>query len=296
MNMRTLKYISSLLCCSAALMACSSEEETIDCEEKVPLEITIGSGTRSIIEGTTIPNQTSFGIYGVDGYGYRAIDNLSVFYDGNCKLSQDVYLGKSYMLIKAYYPYSAEIKDYIANIDIRDQIDFLYGNAVDSYGFPDKIDRSNPKATISFKHALSRITFKVKHTEAYGEDFTLSSLFISPIYLTADYNVYSQTITKRQLNEPTFKIDRTITKDFVSFDLLMIPLDENDHPRWIMFSDKNGSIGNTTIEGEWKAGQQYTYEVTFDDNGIKISEAVITPWETTTLSQIDITDDNLVTK
>ena len=114
--------------------------------------------------------------------------------------------------------------------------------------------------------------------------------------MTADYNVYSQTITKRQLNEPTFKIDRTITKEFTSFDLLMIPLDENDHPRWIMFSDKNGSIGNTTIEGEWKAGQQYTYEVTFDDNGIKISEAVITPWETTTLSQIDITDDNLVTK
>lgn len=292
--MKAIKYIIPCLCSTALLMACSSENETNESETKVPLEISIGNNTRSIIEGTTIPTQTQFGIFGEYNQKINDIDNMSVFYDGKCKLSKDVYLNNSSMHIKAYYPYSSKVEKGIAEIDIRDQIDFLYGSAVDSKGELQVVNNSNPKANIVFKHALSRLTFKVRHTAAYGGDFKLTKIFITPVYVTANFNVISQELTPSLLNEPTFPLNVTVTEDFTSFDLLMIPLPENSHPRWILFSGDNISYGNTTLEGEWAAGQQYTYEITFDDNGIKVSEAVITPWESFTQPGIDITDDNLV--
>lgn len=294
--MKAIKHIIPCLYCTALLMACSSENEGNESETKVPLEISIGNNTRSIIEGTTIPTQTQFGIFGEYNQVIKDVDNMSVFYDGKCKLSKDVYLNNSSMHIKAYYPYSSKVEKGIAEIDIRDQIDFLYGSAVDSKGELQIVNNSNPKANIVFKHALSRLTFKVRHTAAYGGDFKLTEIFISPVYVTANFNVISQELTTTFFNEPTFPLNLTVTKDFTSFDLLMIPLPENSHPRWILFSGDNISYGNTTLEGEWAAGQQYTYEVTFDDNGIKVSEAVITPWESSTQPGIDITDDNLVNK
>ena len=132
--MKAIKYIIPCLCSTALLMACSSENETNESETKVPLEISIGNNTRSIIEGTTIPTQTQFGIFGEYNQKINDIDNMSVFYDGKCKLSKDVYLNNSSMHIKAYYPYSSKVEKGIAEIDIRDQIDFLYGSAVDSKG------------------------------------------------------------------------------------------------------------------------------------------------------------------
>ena len=292
--MKAIKYIIPCLCSTALLMACSSENETNESETKVPLEISIGNNTRSIIEGTTIPTQTQFGIFGEYNQKINDIDNMSVFYDGKCKLSKDVYLNNFSRHIKAYYPYSSKVEKGIAEIDIRDQIDFLYGSAVDSKGELQVVNNSNPKANIVFKHALSRLTFKVRHTAAYGGDFKLTKIFINSVYVTANFNVISQELTPSLLNEPTFPLNVTVTEDFTSFDLLMIPLPENSHPRWILFSGDNISYGNTTLEGEWAAGQQYTYEITFDDNGIKVSEAVITPWESSTQPGIDITDDHLV--
>ena len=292
--MKAIKYIIPCLCSTALLMACSSENETNESETKVPLEISIGNNTRSIIEGTTIPTQTQFGIFGEYNQKINDIDNMSVFYDGKCKLSKDVYLNNSSRHIKAYYPYSSKVEKGIAEIDIRDQIDFLYGSAVDSKGELQVVNNSNPKANIVFKHALSRLTFKVRHTAAYGGDFKLTKIFITPVYVTANFNVISQELTPSLLNETTFPLNVTVTEDFTSFDLLMIPLPENSHPRWILLSGDNISYGNTTLEGEWAAGQQYTYEITFDDNGIKVSEAVITPWESSTQPGIDITDDHLV--
>lgn len=296
--MKTMKYITSLLCCASLLMACSSEEEIKESETKVPLEVTVSGGneSRSVIEGTTIPPQTSFGIYGVNSNFSitNSLDNISVFYDGNCKLAKDVYLNNTSIFVRAYYPYSSDTKNGMASIDIRKQVDFLYGSAVMSDGKLQEINRSNPKASIVFQHALSRITFKVKHTDAYGDDFKLSSIFISNIYVTATFDILKQELKPVLPNEPTFDINVTVGKEFSTFDLLMIPADA--HSVGIILYDSNIKGQWVKLpEGVWKAGQQYTYEVTFDNNGIKISEAAITPWNTTIEQESEITDDNLVT-
>ena len=42
--------------------------------------------------------------------------------------------------------------------------------------------------------------------------------------------------------------------------------------------------------GEWRAGQQYTYDVIFDADTVHISEAVILPWDCVTDEETIITD------
>ena len=295
--MKTMKYVVMLLGCLPFLTACSNDEENNEIVANVPLEIELsGSATRSIIEGTTLPTQTSFGIYGTtdDKTIMSSINNLSVFYDGKCKLEKEVLLDNTTFHIKAYYPYSKEVEKGIVNLNITDQVDFLYGGGTDAAGKQQEINSQNPKADIVFKHALSRITFKVKHTERIAEDFKLSGIFISPVYMTATYNVLTQELTPVQLNEPTFKLDVTVGKEFSSFDLLMIP--DVEHDKGIILYDSNNKGQWVMLpESAWKAGQQYTYEVTYDNNGVKISEAVITAWTTSIQDESEITDDNLVT-
>lgn len=296
--MKTMKYVAMLLGCMSFLTACCNDEENNEIVANVPLEIELsGSATRSIIEGTTLPTQTSFGIYGTtdDKTIMSSINNLSVFYDGKCKLEKEVLLDNTTFHIKAYYPYSKEVEKGIVNLNITDQIDFLYGGGIDAVGKQQEINSQNPKADIVFKHALSRITFKVKHTERIAEDFKLSGIFISPVYMTATYNVLTQELTPVQLNEPTFKLDVTVGKEFSSFDLLMIPAEANSDRGIILFDSNDKGQWVKLPEGDWKSGQQYTYEVTFDNNGVKISEAVITAWTTSTEEESEITDDNLVT-
>ena len=298
--MKAINILISIYCCTAMLMACNAEEEMRESEIKVPLEINIDNGTtRSVIEGTTIPYQTSFGIIGeYNNQLINEIGNISVFYDGQCKLSKDVYLDNSSMFIKAYYPYSSTLHKNLAEIKIQDQVDFLYGSAVNSDGELQVINSSNPKANIVFKHALSRITFKVRHTTAYGSDFTLKSVFIDYVGITAFFDLTLQHLTPIEYASSTFPLSVFVTKEFTSFDLLLFPTTKHEEwvgAKWIRFSGVKGTLGDITLEGKWEAGQQYTYEVTFDDNGITVSKAIITPWESTTQSGIDITDNNLVT-
>lgn len=93
------------------LAACSQQDnEPINMEgELVPLEISVSADTRTIIDGSTLPDLTSFGIFGVTqetGELQEDIENVSVEYvKGECTLSRDVLLDERPTSIYAYYPY-----------------------------------------------------------------------------------------------------------------------------------------------------------------------------------------------
>ena len=297
--MKTVYYITSLLCCMTMLQACSSEEEIRKSETKVPLEINIGNSTRSVIEGTTIPTQTSFGIFGIpssyyyDGTIVEDINNVSVFYDGKCTLQKDIWLDNSIIYLRAYYPYKESVQRYL-ELNVYDQIDYLYGESV-LQGHPYYVSNTNPKTDILFKHILSRITFKVRHTNKITKDFKLYKVSTVPVCWSALFDVLTRKYSEQSMNgDPQFKIDVNVTEEFSSFDLLMIPF-KSDRVRIGLSDDQNKYYSCNLLNVNWEAGQQYTYEITFDDSGIKVGEVVITPWEPTTQSGIDITDNNLVT-
>lgn len=296
--MKTLKYFGLILCSTTLWVACSNEETGRENVTKVPLEIQIGSvDTRTIIEGTTLPMESTFGIVGTtdDATIMSNINNLSVAYDGKCHLEKEVLLDKTSFHIRAYYPYKDDFENGDVFWHVRDQVDFLFGSGVDASGNVQEINNQNPKANIVFKHALSRITFKVKHTEQIAEDFNLTKIILLPVYETAMLYPIPQTIKPNALTEVSFDIDFTVGKEFTTFDLLMLPTEANSDRGIYLYDSLDKNIWVKLPEGDWKSGQQYTYELIYDDNRITISEAVITPWNYTMQEESEITEDNLAT-
>ena len=299
--MKNIKCLTSVAFCMTMLMACSSEEEIKESETKVPLEISIGNSARSIVEGMTIPYQTSFGIFGIpysysfDGTIVQDINNVSVFYDGQCTLSKDVLLDSTPIYIKAYYPYNKDLKDGLITINSTDQTDYLFGESVWA-DHPYYVDNNNPKTDIVFRHVLSRLTLKIKHTEKYGDDFKLTDLSMYPLYKSTQFYVYNGRLWESIWNNTwtDFRINMNVSKDFHTVDYLLIPFTITGTVS-IMLTQENKSYDICKIPGKMEGGKQYSYEIIYDDNGIKVSEAVITPWESTTQPGIDITDNNLVT-
>lgn len=295
--MKTKKYAVLLLCCLPFWTACSNEVENNESVAQVPLQIQVeGVSSRAILEGTTLPMESHFGIYGTtdDNTFMSHVNNLGVFYDGECQLEKNVLLDKTSFHIRAYYPYIEDTEKGEVYVDVKKQIDLLYGSGVDANGKLQDINNQNPKATIVFKHALCRITFKVRHTEKMTEDFRLSTIYLCAVPELTWFNVISQQFGNKDFGTAYFEIDLPVRKEYSSLDLLMIPAEDNGD-RGIEMHGSNGKGYWVKLpEGDWKSGQQYTYELVFDNNGITISEAIITPWNTTVEQGTEITDDNLV--
>lgn len=300
--MKTIKNLTSALLCAIIVSACGSEDVSKESETRVPLAITIGNyDTRSIIEGTTIPYQTSFGIFGIpnsysfDGTIADDINNVSVFYDGQCTLSKDVLLNSTPIYLKAYYPYNKDLTGRYITISSSGQTDYLFGESVLA-GHPYYVNNKSPKADIVFRHVLSRLTLRIKHTEKYGDDFKLTELSVYPLYESTQFDVYTGKLLESKWKDKwtEFPVNMNVSKDFHTVDYLIIPFTITGTVS-IMLTKENKSYDICKIPGKMEGGQQYTYDIIYDDNGIKVSEAIITPWESTTQPGIDITDSNLTT-
>lgn len=294
--MKTIKYIAVLMCCASFFSACSSNNEEIVSEvTKVPLELTVANNsTRAAIEGTTLPYQTNFGLFIYNGYNKLTDDpqNVSVFYDGNCKMSNDIYLSKSPKYVKAYWPYQEYHNDGMISVNPYEQIDLLCGSSYDADGNIKKVDQDNPKADLVFSHVMSRIVFKIRRTAAFGRDIHLSRINISNMNLEAQLDCMSSKIVNAYMGEWSSVVDINATEGISVIDYLVIPVSEGEHE--ISLYDSEENIYNIVIHtGEWLPGVQYTYEIVFDDNGINVSEAQITEWEVVTQKESEITDENI---
>lgn len=291
-----MKYIAVFLCCASIFSACSSMDEEIVSEAtKVPLELTVSNkSTRAAIEGTTLPYQTNFGLFIYNEYNKLTDDpqNVSVYYDGNCKMSNDIYLRKSPMYVKAYWPYQEYVNNGLLSVNIYEQIDLLCGSSYDEEGNIKKVDQDNPKADLVFSHVMSRIVFKIRRTAAFGRDIHLSRINISNMNLEGQLDCMSSKIVNTYIGEWSSVVDINVSEDISVIDNIIIPVLEGGHE--ISLYDSEENIYNTIIyTGEWLPGVQYTYEIVFDDNGIKVSEAQITEWEVETQEGSEITDENI---
>lgn len=295
--MRAIKYMVTLLGSVSLWTACTNGQTFEEDEGKVPLEIEVmNRNERAVLDGNTLPFQTSFGIYGVTEEGSaladRSVRNLPVFYDGICHPAEKVLLGEEKMALKAYYPYSEEVEEGILPIDIHDQTDILYGESVATEGGIGYVNKQSPKAHIAFSHLMSRLTLRVRHNEGYGADFMLMNISLFPSCQTAQWDVLSHVLTPGQTGLCTWPIEVMVTNEFTSVDLLVIPMEDGGTtPKSILLSGDSGE--GQWIElpgGDWKSGQQYTYEVIFEDNKIRVNETDITPWEVITEPDQEITD------
>ena len=97
-NIQAIFYLATMIGGVLSVASCNNENETITASKQVPLEIQTGSvqTTRSIIEGSTLPEECQYGIFAMYGKEREVIDggmNVCVNYSkGVSTLNKSVYL------------------------------------------------------------------------------------------------------------------------------------------------------------------------------------------------------------
>lgn len=291
-----LSIIAAISCFAWLLSACTEQNEAIaDADgEAVPLEINLkGCDTRAVITGNTLPDESILGIFAVNDDNKVGYNNIhSVYTQNQWTLSETVYLTESDKRIYAYYPYSEEANLNSVSINTQEQIDHLYGYAVNENNQMTTVNATNPKANILLKHALSRITLHIKKAESNKKEGAVYNVALAGVPLSATLDISNGSIKTADNGDLVIKSVIKLTTEGENIDILVPPTKAENIMLSIDINEKYHSVQMPV--GVWKSGQQYTYTVEVSDNSLQIGEASITPWDDNLQEGIEVGDNNYV--
>lgn len=287
--------------------ACGQQDnEPMDMEAKrAPLEISVSADTRTIIEGSTLPEESQFGIFGVTAETRELqedIENVFVNYiKGECTLSRDVPLDERSTYIYAYYPYSEEA--WLNGVPVEmnaGMTDYLYGCSYDvATGQNTTVNNAQPHANIRFKHAMAQVRLIAYKTVDYEGNAFVASFVVNGVPLHGTMEVTTGEIKVTQWGDMTFKITNPDNlhvegEGTTTYRFLAIPTD-NVADRTVLIELDGEYVVVPLPDTAWEAGQQYTYTLVVDEShNVLVTKSEITPWENNTQDEITVDDDNYV--
>lgn len=287
------------------LAACSQQDnEPVNISsELVPLEVSVGVDTRDIIQGSTLPDLSNFGIFGVTqetGELQEDIENVGVEYvKGECALNRDVLLDERPTSIYAYYPYNETATLNSVPVQMNDgTTDYLYGCSYDlATGTNTTVNNAQPHATIYFKHALAQVRLIAYKTADYEGDAYVAGFVVNGVPLYGTMDVTTGDITDTEWGDMVMKVTGSNNlfvegEGTTTYRFLAIPTDRIGDR--MMLIELDGEYVTVPLPATvWEAGQQYTYTLVVDGAGsIRVGEAVITPWENNEEPGLVIGDEN----
>lgn len=301
--MKTYQYLLNGVALMAGLFtfsACSNEDETMNTDKRVPLEIELkGIETRAIIEGSTLPD-CEFGMFVTDADGNIEHSGIRVYYMNNSvyKWDKDVMLDEADRYVYACYPYTGDY-DGMNIVVSAGETDYLSGYAANSDLQKAPVNANNPKASIYMKHLLSRITLNICKAEGNNDNLELYYAGFKGTYSSGWYNMKNGEFASRNANDYKIVMKSAIGYEPTKVEILAIPTETLEGVQLCLDGETLGcDIYNIPMPaGEWKAGQQYTYNIVFESpEKVSISAADITPWEPNNQDEIIVGNENEVTK
>ena len=295
----------------AALAACSSEKEENAQEHGVPMSISTEiTQTRSAITGTTFGNGDKIGVYALNSGGTQydtgSMNMQSAFNGTNWTFpTGSVYLKTPNATVYAYYPYNATnttttVPVNILPNDSTGQTDYLYGTA------SSVVNATNPKAQITFKHALSMITLSITKTDGGTGAGLLTSVSLknasakTVLSTKGSMDIISGTITPTADTYATLSANVNQKMDLstpVTTDFLFIPVKTSAD--LILTITVDGRMYDVALPStDFKAGNKYVFPVTVSvtNNKLTVGGCYILDWISETASPTSITDDSNATQ
>ena len=280
-----------------SFLACSSDDEQAGgTEAGVPLQIELLQvPTRSVIYGTTLPDNSQYGIYVTSGWPNTPItggNNVAVdYHGGKSTISRDILLDETECPVYAYYPYSAQQSLDKMTLEVESQTDYLYGMAVREDGSKDFISKYNPVARIQMSHALALLRFNIIQAGEASQSNTISSIILyeSPVKCTMDLTDNKLSNYEYGNNEVDCKL--TVTSSVQTVDVLAIP-SEKQYLGLCFMLNGNTQYVNRTLN--LQPGNCYSFLVTVESSDkLTISKAIITPRENNTMPSLNLDADIL---
>lgn len=299
-------HLCPLLLAATLLTAAACSNDTpadpAPADSPVALELQVaGIGTRAVIDGTTLPDPCTYGVY-VMMEDIPVATNVAVNYAGGVSTPETPiylpYAGVDYQVM-AFYPYRESATDPAA-IDlgsVEEQIDFLYVNRDPDTDQTLTVTQESPTATLHFHHAMARITLRIRKAEDNTNDYRLTDVVIDGIHDYSSFNLLAGHCIDQRSSLSAF--DRDFTESDLSAEceanVLVFPVDLSTRDvrlvLWLNGEQVYAPIPTTV----WRGGEQYTYEVVINDAGVvRVGEAVITPWENNTHDGITVDNDDQV--
>lgn len=311
-------YLATMIGGMLSVASCNNAEEVDSIDKQVPLEIQVGGvqATRSIIEGNKLPEECQYGIFAMEGSSGDATltDGINARVDyikGTSTLSRNIYLPNGVnSTIYAYYPFNKEYNstDFLIGamrIETDSQTDYLYGYSADSDNKLTQVNTEQPKANIYFKHAMARVTMRIKKAADNENSYKFPYINL----LNVDKNAYINVLEGGAILDPSGTANLTAkpsdyaldnANDEIVADFLVIPRNTEGKKIMLNMSDNISNFENGLSAAvpvtDWKAGQQYTYTVTIEDGKFNISKAAITLWNNTIQDPINIGNGNITTE
>lgn len=243
--------------------------------------------TKTLIEGTTLPESSQIGIFGWGHKDNEDIANTSIRKDLNNKLytksSNSELITDTHahypinpdtlLNFYAYYPYIAAANPLNIPFDLKKQDDIMWATPV--------LDRGKASAeetvNLSFNHTLSAITLKFKKADDIKEDMILQSISMENYPSTVQLNVQTGKLSAAASTQAYTVIDNlskeiTPTEEIIVTDYLLYPIEK---PVFIVrMSNKDYRIESTKA---FEGGKKQTYSFTIQAQDITISGS-INPW------------------
>lgn len=283
------------LCC---LLACSSDDEQIggNAKQDTPLQIELMPvPTRSVINGTTLPDGSQYGVYVTTGWPNMPItdgNNVAVDYRGDKSTpSHDVLLDERECPVYAYYPYSAEQSLNKMTLEVESQTDYLYGIAVREDGSKDFISKYKPMARIRMSHALALLRFNIFNVGEENQSNVISSIILyeNPVKCTLDLTNNKLSNFEYGNNEVNCRL--TVTSAVQTVDILAIPSQKQYLGLCIMLNGNPKYIDRTL---DLQPGYCYSFNVMVEGSDkLTISDHYITPRENNTMPTLNLNADVL---
>ena len=294
------KAICATLICASFTACSNSETDDISLsteQNKVPLSVSAiiqsgDSSRKASLDAETFEVGDTIGLFildssnnayneSTDSYNVPAVFNGTDF-----DLTQDVYLTDEKAYVYAYYPYT--YSDDAANgVEIQ-----VYPGDVDvlTAESPSTATRDNPQATLTFCHALSRITLSIKVSEEMA-GAAITNVKISSE--SSDLVHYVYFFNSLSIAEDTwsFSVDcseKLSSTETTDIDILLYPASAEDKTASIVVDGTTYEFEfPTSLTDSWEAGCQYTYPITITTS--TATEDDSTDYDT---SDDDTTDDN----
>ncbi len=172
----------------------------------------------------------------------------------------------------AYYPYRADITNYIYHVDVSDQsiqenIDLLYSNNLVS------ASGSNINNSLSFTHQLSTIRFNIS---IISDDITLDDLTVaaSGLKTKANFDLTNGSLTIDENSSAVINLKTTTNSGSAYAEAILLP-DNGGEGRQITFSIPSVTTNfKWTIPSETKLekGRKYTFNIKLDASGVVVEE------------------------
>lgn len=277
------------------LYSCSSEVEVDNssCSKvsQEPLKINVldSSDTRSIISGTSLPDDCVFKIYVYTYEGdlmgenrrnpqlFSSPDGVPVHYkDGICTVREDIFLPTDkHVLVEAIFE-NGDAKSLAKgfNISIDKQEDFLYGKQEGNV-----VDPMKPVANIYFNHEMSRVTLNIRKSEDNKKVYDIPTLTVKNIIGEVNYShpalylvdkTESSVLTDLVVETNNSKL--ASSSDVVTADFLLFPKIHENIAIEIGNGAESTSFKLTTGIFDPGSGGHYTFNVTLNGENSSIVE------------------------